>query len=394
MIVRTSAKSRLIRPGIVIRSVMPCTPWRSTSSATLNASSIEVERSSTSSSRSFGMTIVVSHAARSACTPCVGLRAPLRSLELERRRHDPDRERAEIARDLRDDRRGAGAGAAALARRDEHHVRAAQRVLQLVVALLGRAAADVGIGAGAEALRQLAADVDLHRRVAHVQRLDVRVHRDELDLADAGVDHPVDGVHAGAADADDLDHGEVRARVARAARDAAAPAARAAARRSADGTAAAATGGTAADLRRRRLGRRRRRRPAPARAAAASGRASATAAAARASAASGSRRARASSQLGTCSTVRSSGSAAGAAPASAAATGAGSPVGLALRSLRRAEELRERALTHGGAPTRHRAPPSRGRGTCPRPLRSGRTSGPTCPSRAPPHSEPSCGSSY
>src|SRR2546421_491613 len=26
MIVRTSAKSRLIRPGIVIRSVMPCTP--------------------------------------------------------------------------------------------------------------------------------------------------------------------------------------------------------------------------------------------------------------------------------------------------------------------------------------------------------------------------------
>ena len=102
----------------------------------------------------------------------------------------------------------AGAGAAALARSDEHHVRAAQRVLQLVVALLGRGAADVGIGAGAEALRELAADVDLHRGVADVQRLDVGVDRDELDLADARVDHPVDGVDACAADADHLDHGE------------------------------------------------------------------------------------------------------------------------------------------------------------------------------------------
>ena len=69
MIVRTSAKSRLISPGIVIRSQIPCTPWRSTSSATLNASIIEVERSRTSSSRSFGITIVVSHAWRSICTP-------------------------------------------------------------------------------------------------------------------------------------------------------------------------------------------------------------------------------------------------------------------------------------------------------------------------------------
>src|SRR5207237_10350018 len=57
--------------------------------------------------------------------------------------------------------------------------------------------------------------------------------------------------------------------------------------------------------------------------------------------------------------------------------------GLALRSLRRPEELRERALTHAGAPTRHRAPPWRGRDTCPQPPRSGRTSRPTVPSRPP-----------
>ena len=69
MIVRTSAKSRLIRPGFVIRSQMPWTPWRSTSSAMRNASSIEVDLSSTSSSRSFGITISVSQLWRSSSTP-------------------------------------------------------------------------------------------------------------------------------------------------------------------------------------------------------------------------------------------------------------------------------------------------------------------------------------
>ena len=141
------------------------------------------------------------------------LRAP-RALELERRRHDADRQRAELARDPRDDRRGTGAGAATLAGRDEDHVGAAQRALDRVVAVLGRAAADLRVGAGAEALGELAADVDLRRRVAHLQLLDVGVDRDEVDLRDAGVDHPVDRVQAGAADADDADDGEVRRAVA------------------------------------------------------------------------------------------------------------------------------------------------------------------------------------
>ena len=70
MIVRTSAKSRLISPGSVIRSEMPCTPWRSTSSATRNASTIEVDLSSTESSRAFGITISVSTSRASSSTPC------------------------------------------------------------------------------------------------------------------------------------------------------------------------------------------------------------------------------------------------------------------------------------------------------------------------------------
>src|SRR5690606_2070017 len=60
MMVRTSAKSRLMRPGTVIRSEMPCTPWRSTSSASLNASRMDVRFSAPCSSRSLGMTMSVS----------------------------------------------------------------------------------------------------------------------------------------------------------------------------------------------------------------------------------------------------------------------------------------------------------------------------------------------
>ena len=60
MMVRTSAKSRLIRPGSVIRSQMPCTPWRSRSSQTLKASTMLVPRSSTAIRRSLGMMITVS----------------------------------------------------------------------------------------------------------------------------------------------------------------------------------------------------------------------------------------------------------------------------------------------------------------------------------------------
>ena len=65
----TSAKSRLIRPGVVMRSVMPWTPDRSTWSAERKASSIETARSLIDSSRSFGMTMSVSTSSRSAEMP-------------------------------------------------------------------------------------------------------------------------------------------------------------------------------------------------------------------------------------------------------------------------------------------------------------------------------------
>ena len=107
--------------------------------------------------------------------------------------------------------RGAGAGAAALAGGDEDHVRALQRLLDLVAALVGRAVAHLRVGACAEAARELVADLKLDVGVAHLQRLGVGVDGDELHALEAGVDHAVYGVGAAAADADDLDDRQVAA---------------------------------------------------------------------------------------------------------------------------------------------------------------------------------------
>ena len=74
----TSAKSRLIRPGVVIRSVMPETPCSSTWSACLKASRTLTLRSLIDSSRSLGMTMRVSTSSRSFAMPS--------SAELARRR--------------------------------------------------------------------------------------------------------------------------------------------------------------------------------------------------------------------------------------------------------------------------------------------------------------------
>ena len=148
--------------------------------------------------------------------PLACLARALAALERERPRDDADGQRADLVLgDLRDDRRGARAGAAALAGRDEHHVRALQRLLDLVTALVGRAVPGVRIRAGSEPARELRADLQLDVGVAHLQRLRIGVDRDELDALQAGVDHPVDGVRAASTHADDLDHGEVAARVHR-----------------------------------------------------------------------------------------------------------------------------------------------------------------------------------
>ena len=104
MIIFTSAKSVLMRPGVVMRSVMPWTPWSRTSSAILNALSIEVLSLETVSSRSFGMTIRVSTFSFSVWMPLLGLHRAAAALEGERPGDHADGERAEALGDLGDDR--------------------------------------------------------------------------------------------------------------------------------------------------------------------------------------------------------------------------------------------------------------------------------------------------
>ena len=79
MIVRTSAKSRLMSPGTVIRSEMPWTACRRTSSAVAKASDSDVVRSTVWRSRSFGIEMSVSTCSRSSLAPswaCICRRRP------------------------------------------------------------------------------------------------------------------------------------------------------------------------------------------------------------------------------------------------------------------------------------------------------------------------------
>src|SRR6185312_1131696 len=102
----------------------------------------------------------------------------------------------------------AGARSAALAGGDEDHVRALERFLQLVAALLCGGKSDRRIRTCPETARGGRPDMDLHVGVADHQRLRIGVYGDELDARETGVHHPVDGVRAAAADADDLDYCE------------------------------------------------------------------------------------------------------------------------------------------------------------------------------------------
>ena len=122
MMAFTSAKSVLMSPGTVIRSVTPRTAESRTSSAILKASSIDVSAAVTESSRSLGMTMSVSTFSRSDLDALLGLGGAPLALEGKRPRDHADRQDAEPARDLGHDRRRAGTRAATLAGGDEDHV--------------------------------------------------------------------------------------------------------------------------------------------------------------------------------------------------------------------------------------------------------------------------------
>ena len=206
MIVRTSAKSRLIRPCTVTRSEMPRTACSRTSSALRKASSIDVLRAGGGEQALVGdhdqRVDRLLQLARARPRPGACARLPSKSNGLVT---TPTDSAPELARDAPDHRRAAGAGAAAHAGGDEHHVGAGRDSSRIALGvLLGGGAADLRLGAGAE---PLCAELELDRRQVVGQRLRVGVGDDELDPAQTGRDHGVDRVAAAAAHADDLDAG-------------------------------------------------------------------------------------------------------------------------------------------------------------------------------------------
>ena len=70
-------------------------------------------------------------------------------------------------------------------------------------------APNFGIATGTQAAREIATDVKLDIGVTHQKRLGIRVDCNELNAFESGIDHTVDGIHAAAADTDDLDHGKI-----------------------------------------------------------------------------------------------------------------------------------------------------------------------------------------
>ena len=147
--------------------------------------------------------------AAQALDPGLGLNGPALALEAERAGHHADRQRAQRTGYVRDHRSTAGTGAAALPRRDEDHVGALEHLFDLFPVVLGRPAADVGVGSSSQATGELPADVELDVGVAHQQSLRVGVDRDELDALEPLFDHSINGINATAADSYDLDDRQV-----------------------------------------------------------------------------------------------------------------------------------------------------------------------------------------
>jgi hypothetical protein len=100
-----------------------------------------------------------------------------------------------------------GAGAAAHAGGDEHHVAPAEVVADEFRVVEGRLPSDVRVRPRAEALGQLGPELQLRRRKVGAQRLGVGVGGEKLDTGQSGRDHRVDGVAAPTPDSHHLDTG-------------------------------------------------------------------------------------------------------------------------------------------------------------------------------------------
>jgi len=77
--------------------------------------------------------------------------------------------------------------------------------------LFGRCPTYLGIGPRAKTTSHVASYVQFHIRITHQQSLRIGIQCDELDAADTGLDHSVDGVDSTATNPNDFDHGQIGA---------------------------------------------------------------------------------------------------------------------------------------------------------------------------------------
>ena len=126
------------------------------------------------------------------------------AFKTERLGHHGHCQDTHFTRHFGDDRRCAGARSAAHAGGDEGHVRALQRLGDLLAFADGRVASYLRLGARTQ---PGFAEAQLFVCDATLQGLRVGVGGDEFDAHDAFADHVIDRIAAGTADADHLDHG-------------------------------------------------------------------------------------------------------------------------------------------------------------------------------------------
>ena len=153
MIVRTSAKSRLMSPGTVMMSLMPCTPWRRTSSTTRNASRIARVLLDDVAQAVVGDRDERVDLGLQLLGRLLGDELAPVALERERLGHHADGQRALLLGDLGDDGRGARAGPATEPAVMNTMSESARASAILSRVLLGGALADRWVAAGAEAAR-------------------------------------------------------------------------------------------------------------------------------------------------------------------------------------------------------------------------------------------------
>src|SRR5947209_2907899 len=126
------------------------------------------------------------------------------ALEGEGLRNDSDGKSTHLAGQGGDDRRSAGAGATTMPCGDKNHVRPFQGFNYLIGIFQRSATAYFRVRPGTQPVRELGAQLDLYRRLRHLQRLQIGIGDNKLYTLNSSRDHPIHGIAAAAAHTNDF----------------------------------------------------------------------------------------------------------------------------------------------------------------------------------------------